>query len=102
MADDVVTDLEIAVLCNLLDGPGVNLKAHRRSVLDALLSKGLVGRAKDKPERFQLTDKASANRVVKAYPDFVIFVRTLAKVGNAPVPSRDQVLISLRNTRTRD
>jgi len=44
----------------------------------------------------------TANRVVKAYPDFVIFVRTLAKVGNAPVPSRDQVLTSLRNTRTRD
>ena len=35
MADDVVTDLEIAVLCDLLDGPGVNLKAHKRSVLDA-------------------------------------------------------------------
>ena len=28
MADDVVTDLEIAVLCDLLDGPGVNLKAQ--------------------------------------------------------------------------
>jgi hypothetical protein len=58
MADDVVTDLEIAVLCDLLDGPGVNLKAHRRSVLDALVSKGLVEPAKDEPERFQLTDKA--------------------------------------------
>ena len=58
MADDVITDLEIAVLCDLLDGPGVNLKAHRRSVLDALVSKGLVGPAKDGPERFQLTDKA--------------------------------------------
>jgi hypothetical protein len=43
VADDVVTDLEIAVLCDLLDGPGVNLKAHKRSVLDALVSKGLVG-----------------------------------------------------------
>jgi hypothetical protein len=57
MADDVITDLEIAVLCDLLDGPGVNLKAHRRSVLDALVSKGLVGPANE-PERFQLTDKA--------------------------------------------
>jgi len=45
---------------------------------------------------------ASANRVANANPDFVVFVRALAKVGNAPVPSRDQVLISLRNTRTRN
>jgi hypothetical protein len=58
MADEVVTDLEIAALCDLLDGPGVNLKAHKRSVLGALVSKGLIGPAKDKPERFQLTDKA--------------------------------------------
>jgi hypothetical protein len=58
MADDAVTNLEIAVLCDLLDGPGVNLKAHRRSVLDALVSKGLVEPAKDEPGRFQLTDKA--------------------------------------------
>ena len=58
MADDAVTDLEIAVLCDLLDGPGVNLKAHKKSVLDALVSKGLVGPAKDDPERFRLTDKA--------------------------------------------
>jgi hypothetical protein len=58
MADDVITDLEISVLCDLLDGPGVNLKAHKRGVLDALFSKGLIGPAKDAPERFQLTDKA--------------------------------------------
>jgi hypothetical protein len=57
MADDV-TDLEIAVLCDLLDGPGVNLRAHKRGVLDALFSKGLIEPAKDKPERFQLTGKA--------------------------------------------
>jgi hypothetical protein len=58
MADEVITDLEIAVLCDLLDGPGVNLKAHKRSVLDALVSKGLVGLAKDDLKRFRLTDKA--------------------------------------------
>ena len=39
-------------------GRGVNLKAHKRNVLYALVSKGLVGPAKDDPERFQLTDKA--------------------------------------------
>ncbi len=58
MVDDVITDLEIAVLCDLLDGPGVNLKAHRRSVFDGLIAKGLIGPAKDEPEKFQLTDKA--------------------------------------------
>ncbi len=38
MVDDVITDLEIAVLCDLVDGPRVNLKAHRRSVLDGLVA----------------------------------------------------------------
>jgi hypothetical protein len=57
MADDV-TDLEIAVLCDLLEGPGANLKAHKRSLLDQLIAKGLVEPAKDQPLRFQLTDKA--------------------------------------------
>ena len=47
MVDDVITDLEIAVLCDLVDGPRVNLKAHRRSVLDGLVAKGLIAPAKD-------------------------------------------------------
>jgi hypothetical protein len=42
MADDFITDLEIAVLCDLLEGPGANLKAHKRSVLDQLIANGLV------------------------------------------------------------
>jgi hypothetical protein len=29
VADDL-SDLEIAVLCDLLDGPGANLKGHKR------------------------------------------------------------------------
>jgi len=58
MVDDVITDLEIAVLCDLVDGPRVNLKAHRRSVLDGLVARGLIAPAKDEPKRFQLTDKA--------------------------------------------
>ena len=40
MADALVTDLEIAVLCDLLAGPDASLKAHKRSVLDQLLAKG--------------------------------------------------------------
>ena len=57
MADDL-TDLEIAVLCDLLDGPGANLKAYKRAVLDQLVAKGLVEPAKGEPAKFQLSDKA--------------------------------------------
>src|SRR5271163_478981 len=61
MTDALVTDLEIVVLCDLLEGPGANLKAHKRSVLDQLLAKGLIEPAlqKELPARFQLTDKVS-------------------------------------------
>jgi hypothetical protein len=58
MADDI-SDLEISVLCDLLEGPGANLKAHKRRVLDQLLAKGLVEPApQGSSVRFQLTDKA--------------------------------------------
>ena len=60
MADALVTDLEIVVLCDLLEGPGANLKGHKRSVLDQLLAKGLIEPAlqEGSAARFQLTDKA--------------------------------------------
>ena len=57
MAEDL-TDLEIAVLCDLLEGPHINLKAHRKSLLHQLTTKGLVEPAKSDPSRFQLSDKA--------------------------------------------
>jgi len=57
MADDL-SDLEIAVLCDLLAGPGANLKAHKRAVLDELLVKRLVEPVNHDPAKFQLTDKA--------------------------------------------
>jgi hypothetical protein len=57
MSDDL-SDLEIAVLCDLLAGPGVNLKAHKRAVLDQLVMKRLIEPANDDPAKFQLTDKA--------------------------------------------
>jgi hypothetical protein len=41
MADALITDLEIAALCDLLEGPGANLKAHKKSVLDQLLRRDL-------------------------------------------------------------
>jgi hypothetical protein len=60
MADALITDLEITVLCDLLEGPRANLKAHKRSVLDQLLAKGLIEPAPQggPPARFQLTAKA--------------------------------------------
>ena len=57
MAEDL-TDLEIAVLCDLLEGPHVSLKAHRKTVLGQLIAKGLVEPAQNDPSRFQLSDKA--------------------------------------------
>jgi hypothetical protein len=57
MPEDL-TDLEIAVLCDLLEGPHVNLKPHRKSFLHHLAAKGLVEPAKSDPSRFQLSDKA--------------------------------------------
>ena len=57
MADDL-SDLEIAVLCDLLEGPGANLKAHKKAVFDQLVAKKLVELAKDEPAKFQLSDKA--------------------------------------------
>lgn len=57
MADDL-SALEVALLCDLLDGPSANLKAHKRAILDQLAAKGLVEPATDEPTKFQLSDKA--------------------------------------------
>jgi hypothetical protein len=57
MSDDL-SDLEIAILCDLLAGPSANLKAHKRAVLDQLVTKRLVESANDDLAKFQLTDKA--------------------------------------------
>ncbi len=57
MTNDL-SDLEIAVLCDLLDNPRANLKAHKKAMLDQLVAKGLVEPAKDEPAKFQLSDKA--------------------------------------------
>jgi Fe2+ or Zn2+ uptake regulation protein len=57
MMDDI-SDLEIAVLCDLLQGPDVNLRAHKRVVLDQLVSKGLVEPVNDGRSRYQISQKA--------------------------------------------
>ena len=43
MADDL-SELEIAVLCDLLDGPGANLKGYKITVLDQLVAEKLRGK----------------------------------------------------------
>jgi hypothetical protein len=53
-----LTDLEIAVLCDLLQGPDVNLRAHKRAVLEQLISKGLVELTNDGGARYQLSHNA--------------------------------------------
>ena len=57
MTDDL-SDLEIAVLCDLLENPRANLKAHKRAVLDQLAARKLIEPAKDEPAKFQLSDEA--------------------------------------------
>jgi hypothetical protein len=57
MSDDL-SDLEIAVLCDLLAGPGANIKAHKKAVLYQLVTKRLVEPTNDDPAKFQLSDKA--------------------------------------------
>src|SRR6185312_7614928 len=43
-ADDIiVTDFEVAVLCDLLNSPDASLTAHRRAILDQLSCEGARG-----------------------------------------------------------
>ena len=42
MADALISDQEIAILCDVLEGGGANLNADKRKVLDQLIVKGFV------------------------------------------------------------
>ena len=42
MADTPISDQEIAILCDVLEGWGANLNADKRKVLDQLIAKGFV------------------------------------------------------------
>ena len=57
MAEDL-SDLEIAVLCDLLEGHGANLKSHKKTVFEQLIAKRLVGPAKNDPTKLRLSDEA--------------------------------------------
>ena len=59
MADALITDQEIAILCDVLEGSGANLKADKRKVLDQLIAKGFVVVAdQESPAKYKLTGKA--------------------------------------------
>ena len=59
MADTLISDQEIAILCDVLEGGGANLNADKRKVLDQLIVKGFVVAAdQESPAKYKLTGKA--------------------------------------------
>jgi hypothetical protein len=59
MTDAVITDQEVAILCDVLEGWGANLNADKRKVLDQLIAKGYVVPAdQESPAKYKLTGKA--------------------------------------------
>jgi len=59
MADALISDQEIAILCDVLEGWGANLNANKRRVLDQLVAKGLIVPAdQESPAKYKLTTKA--------------------------------------------
>ena len=59
MEDALITDQEIAILCDVLEGSGANLNADKKKVLDQLIAKGFVVVADQKsPAKYKLIGKA--------------------------------------------
>jgi hypothetical protein len=59
MADALITDQEIALLCEVLEGHGANLNADKTKILDRLIAKGFVmATDQESPEKYKLTGKA--------------------------------------------
>jgi hypothetical protein len=60
VADTPISDQEIAILCDVLEGGGANLNADKRKVLDLqLVAKGFVVAAgQESPVKYKLTGKA--------------------------------------------
>jgi len=59
MAEALITDQEISILCDILEGQGANLKADKRKILDQLVTKGFVVPAdQESPAKYKLTGKA--------------------------------------------
>jgi len=59
MAEAIITDQEISILCDILEGHGANLKPDKRKILDQLIAKGFVVSAdQESPAKYKLTGKA--------------------------------------------
>jgi len=59
MTDAHITDQEIAILCDVLEGWGANLNADKKKVLDQLIAKGFVVPAdQESSAKYKLTGKA--------------------------------------------
>src|ERR1039458_4920364 len=56
MTDAVITDQEVAILCDVLEGWGANLNADKRKVLDQLIAKGfVVPTDQESPTKYKIT-----------------------------------------------
>lgn len=59
MTEDLITDQEIAILCDVLDGRGATLGAGKKNVLEQLIAKGFVAASDgDSAAEYRLTSKA--------------------------------------------
>jgi predicted transcriptional regulator len=59
MADDALTDQEIAILCDVVEGSHANWSAEKRKVLDELMAKGfVVSPDQNSSATYELTAKA--------------------------------------------
>jgi hypothetical protein len=59
MADDLITDLEVSVLCDVVEGRGMKLNADKKRTLEQLVAKGLVEQASQvSPPTYKITPKA--------------------------------------------
>ena len=60
MAEAHISDQEIAILCDVLEGGGASLNAGKRKVLDQLVAKGFVVAAvQESPVQIQTYRKSS-------------------------------------------
>ena len=58
MTDGLITDQEIAILCDVLEGWGANLNADKKKALDQLIAKGFVVPAdQESSGKYTLTGK---------------------------------------------
>ncbi|MGD0315872.1 MAG: hypothetical protein ABSB37_07975 [Xanthobacteraceae bacterium] len=59
MTDAPITDQEIAILCDVLEGWGANLNADKKKIIDQLIAKGFVVSAdQESSAKYELTGKA--------------------------------------------